>query len=353
MSGDYVNPFSQASQVYGYHPYNGAQYQGYSPYSQQFGLGTGQFFNNTFGHQTAQGYDASTQEQTISPSALQNEPVSDPTQTQTPLAPALAPKGAGQVPQHVGRRYDDSLAASIANGMPAGIERGATTVKDAMAVSKAMDSKKFAGAVFIGTERFVSDEQRGISAFPRVTARRSLKEMKRQVLAKQGDSPWTAGQRPLLKRLKLKSAVPRPTRPLSGTADASSESSTDPSSDEASDIASDSEDETESHPPAVLAQSRPSDALKGFGYDITRVVWSPRRVNGPAIRTALGKYWELVKPVRDDWKHHISAVQVAEAKQQKKEDIERHKTLANEKRKMLDHAFHMTVEYGHSDIVEK
>ena len=106
--------------------------------------------------------------------------------------------------------------------------------------------------------------------------------------------------------------------------------------------------------PNLTTQPRPGDPIKAIGYDVVKVVWSqPKlRVTSPAIKTALGRYWELLKSARDAWKAETSAYSIAEAKKSQ-EDMERHKSLANEKRKALDHAFKMTIEHGHPDIIEK
>ena len=171
----------------------------------------------------------------------------------------------------------------------------------------------------------------------------------------QGSNPWSLAQRPLLKQLKLKSALPRAQKPLSegGAPVSSSDSSPDASSDEASEDDSGTDEEMEPEPP-LITQPRPNDPIKAIGYDVVKTVWAqPKlRVASPAIKAALGKYWELIKSARDEWKIETSACSVAEAKKNK-EDMERHRVLANEKRKALDHAFRMTTEHGHPDIVEK
>ena len=78
ISDDYVNTFSQASTGYGFNGYNSNQYQGYPsvPYNQPMGFGTGQFFSNaTFPNPSSPDFGGQTsQDQTISPSALQSFP---------------------------------------------------------------------------------------------------------------------------------------------------------------------------------------------------------------------------------------------------------------------------------------
>ena len=131
--------------------------------------------------------------------------------------------------------------------------------------------------------------------------------------------------------------APKSLKPNSSGQD-SSDSSTDASSEEDSDDDSGTDEETEPQP-VLITQPRPSDAAKAMEWDIVKAVWSLRKmpVSGAAIRTALGKYWELWKPLRDAWKTETAAVTAAEAKGQKA-ITEHHKGLANEKRKLLDGA---------------
>ena len=138
----------------------------------------------------------------------------------------------------------------------------------------------------------------------------------------------------------------------SGQLASASESSSDTNTDDASDDDSGSDEEMEP-PPLLILQPRSSEPVGAFEYDVVKVVWSQPNfsVMGPAIRSAMGKYWDLIKPVRDSWKAANADTQVAEVKG-KMEEVNRFKAIASEKRKLLDHAFQVTTEHGHPHIVE-
>ena len=106
--------------------------------------------------------------------------------------------------------------------------------------------------------------------------------------------------------------------------------------------------------PAIISQPRSNEPVKEIEYDVAKIIWAQPKLPVPSssIKAALGKYWELVKPVRDDWKAEVAATQAAEAKNLKG-NVDRHKSLANDKRKLLEHAFKATADYGHPDIVAK
>ena len=145
----------------------------------------------------------------------------------------------------------------------------------------------------------------------------------------------------------LSSGVPQ-AQP-SSSSESSAESSSEDDSDD--DMSVDDTD-IEQKPP--LPATRPTDPEKAIEYDVIKIVWSryDKHITGDGIRAALGAYWTLFKPVRDNWKTEITAMQEAEAQDQQAK-LDYHKSRSLAQRGILERAIRATVEYGHTDIVEK
>ena len=163
--------------------------------------------------------------------------------------------------------------------------------------------------------------------------------------------------------MKIKATGPKPARTQStivpsglsqAQADSSSASSAESSSEDGSEdeTSADESNDMDQKPP--LPAVRPTEPEKAIEYDVTKVVWSryDKHITGADIRTALGAYWTLIKPIRDEWKTEITAMQEAEAKDQQAK-VEYHKSRSLVQRRMLEHAIRATVDHGHTEIVEK
>ncbi|KAI4154274.1 MAG: hypothetical protein LQ340_001778 [Diploschistes diacapsis] len=250
--------------------------------------------------------------------------------------------------------YDESLAASAATSIPTGRAYGNVLVKDPKSLADATTSEKLGGYVFLGKETLDSDDPKGV--LPKITPRRSLKEMKRVVLKNQGDVPFDARIRPALKKLKMSSKAQK-TQPstFSGGAHVTSPSSDEETSTSEEETENGSEyDEESTVEISPLPAIRPKDPVKAMEYDVTKIMWFKRKahLSGSTIRNTLGSYWNLIKPVRDAWKVHYSAITDAETKDDKTK-AEHHRVLANGHRQILESAIQATAQHGHSDIVTK
>ena len=361
-SAEFRNAFTTNSSPYftsGYHnaPYQQFQGGAFNP----IGYGSGSLLGNhsypgvngqSFGNQAIQG-------QTIAPSALQSYP--------TPFGnseknyfPALAARnnsgsiGASMETQSRRKPFDEDFALNAALSLPPGKPHGKLAIRDSKALADATESERLGKWVWIGKENLDSDDPKGV--LPKITARKSSKEMKRTILENQGNEPFDARIRPALKKLKMSSKSQKSQTPAvsMGTQVASPSSDEEsPSSEEGSD--DDSEyDGAEPAQISPLPASRPQEPDKALEYDVIKVLWHKRRtqLTGSTIRGALGAYWSLIKPVRDAWKTEYSAISEAEAKNDKLK-VEQHKLLANHHRKILEAGIQATAEHGHQDIVSK
>ena len=163
--------------------------------------------------------------------------------------------------------------------------------------------------------------------------------------------------------MKIKAAGPNSARSqYAGATTSTSQSQADSSSESSAESSSDDDSEGETSggenadvdqkPP--LPSTRPTEPGRAIEYDVIKVVWSQynKHVTGANIRTALGAYWTLLKPIRDEWKTEITTMQEAEAKGQQAK-VDHHKSRSVAQRQILEHAIRATVEHGHTDIVEK
>ena len=178
----------------------------------------------------------------------------------------------------------------------------------------------------------------------------------------QSGREWSDDQRSLLKEINLSRKKPRigshgistpnSAASLSAASDSSSRSDSDSSSED-SDYDSESDDEKEANmESSPLPSVRPEDSVKAVEYDIIKIVWHRSRSNlsGPAIRAALGEYWDLIKGIRDQWKADLKALEEAEEKKDQYR-IKQSKRRAAEQRQMLEVAIGATVQHGHPDII--
>ena len=179
-----------------------------------------------------------------------------------------------------------------------------------------------------------------------------------------GNGPWSSSREHVLKKLKKSSSKPFGSRvakspmSLQGTANqelpSSPESASDSASDDDSDYTSESEDEAETEEPSPLPPSRPSDPSKAVEYDILKAVWAPRNrvLQGTAIRSSLGEYWNLIKSIRDKWKSEMTLLQQAELKKDSGKLAQLRPSVANH-RHLLEKCIRLTLNKGHRDIIEK
>ena len=217
-----------------------------------------------------------------------------------------------------------------------------------------------------------------IGSIQRPAKRKSKNEIKQRVIARkccflirltcvdvnidQNGREWSEDQKQLLKELNISRKKPRigsqgistPNSAASPSAasDSSSRSESESSSGD-SDYDSESEDEKETDmEPSPLPQVRPEDSVKAVEYDIIKIVWhrSKSNLSGPAIRTALGEYWDLIKGIRDQWRADLQALAEAEEKKDQYR-IKQSKRRALEQRQMLEVAIAATVQHGHQDVV--
>ena len=101
-----------------------------------------------------------------------------------------------------------------------------------------------------------------------------------------------------------------------------------------------------------LPSVKPKDPMEAIKYETIKVVWAPSKENvvGGTIRTALGEFWNIVKKARDQWRAEVAITQQAELKKDQPK-VEQSISRANEKRRVLENIFHVTLIHGHRDIV--
>ncbi|MCJ1326469.1 hypothetical protein MMC10_003133 [Thelotrema lepadinum] len=361
-STDFQNAFATNSSPYFSPGYNNSQYQPYQggPFN-PISYGSGPLLGNpsypgangqSFGNHALQG-------QTIAPSALQSYPTPFGNLDKNQFSALTARNSSGSIgasmeTQPRRKPFDEDFALNAAIGLAPGKIFGNVAIRDSKALAKATESEPLGRWVWIGDDTLDSDDPKGV--LPKITARKSTREMKRTIMENQGDEPFDARIRPAMKKLKMSSksqksqtpAVPMGTQVASPSSDEES-----PSSEEGSD--DDSEyDEGQSAQISPLPATKPKESDKAMEYEVIKVLWHKRRVQltGGTIRDALGSYWNLIKPVRDAWKIDYSAISEAEAKNDKAK-AEQHRTLANRNRKILEAGFQATAEHGHQDIVSK
>ena len=364
-SGDYPNAFNQPPNPYyaGYHHAQYPPFQG-SSFNPSMSYGPGSLLSPhgyagvnapTFGNQTLSG-------QTISPSALQSYPSPYGQQDRQNFnhSPALAARStsgshvspSGLTPRR--KLYDENLANIVASGLPNGTVNGNVLIKDSKALSESTESERLGGFVFLGKETLDSDDPKGV--LPKITPRKSLKEMKRILLKTQGDVPFDAKIRPALKKLKLSSRAQK----VQSTVSSITTKAASPSSDEESSSSEEDSDDGSGYneggdaEPSPLPPQRPKDPVKAMEYDVIKVMWYKwkAQLTGSMIRGALGSFWDLVKPVRDAWKAEYNSITEAEAKNDKVK-VEQHKSNANRHRKILESAIQATAQHGHPDLVSR
>ena len=330
--------------------------ESYTPYYQQNleytsnGF-TPQYYN--YGN-SLQG-QASVHGQTISPSALQgysdlSNQQSHSQSTSNGQNSNISFYGKSANLQQPLRPYDDTVANEFLNASPAGVAKGQGLLKDMRALQLATKSKSVGKFLLMSDEVFDSDPTTGISG--KIETRKSLNEMKRRIEEQQNGRPWENAHIPLLKRIKFHQKTIKPVAMASGsTAQVDLPSSgEESSSEEDSEYESDEDVDEVSPLPAV----RPSDPVKAVVYDVIKIVWFKRskHLGGNTIREALGAYWNLIKPTRDNWKNEINAA-AAEALKSDQSKVDKHKAVASRYRTILNSAFHATVQHGHADIVGK
>ncbi|CAF9917668.1 MAG: hypothetical protein GOMPHAMPRED_001345 [Gomphillus americanus] len=300
---------------------------------------------------------ASVHGQTISPSALQG--YSDLSNQQSLAYSQSTPNGQNPNISFYGkpansqsplRPYDDPVANEFLNASPAGVANGRGLLKDIGALQLATKSKQVGKFLLVSDEVFDSDPVTGISG--KIETRKSLNGMKRRIVEQQNGRPWENVQMPLLKRIKYH---PRTIKPLAMASGSTAQVEL-PSSGEESSSEEDSEYESDEEVDEVspLPAGRPSDPVKAVVYDVIKIVWFKRskHLGGNTIREALGAYWNLIKPTRDNWKNEINAA-AAEALKNDQSKVDKHKAAASRYRTILDSAFRATVQHGHDNIVGK
>ncbi|KAI4140005.1 MAG: hypothetical protein L6R39_006005 [Caloplaca ligustica] len=305
--------------------------------------------HDQYGFPRAYGFQQNLQQsqnQTISPQALQNYPAGFQQNhsqrmplNQGSIDPALVPRKpsnhATPPPPPITRQGWRALVSA----MPDSKSQGNFLIKSNAEFPARTNSKHLAGFVFVGNDHLEVG---------------TTKE--------KGTGPWPPSREPLLKKLKItaKSSISRPSSAAprgSSMADSPStiESSSESEPDAGdSDYETGSEEEVEPDEPSPLPPNRPLDAIKAVEYDAVKAVWAKRRVilSGAVIRTALGEYWNVIKGIRDKWKAEMTVLQQASEKKEKAKVIEYERRAANQ-RKLLESCIRLTLKHGHPDIVEK
>ncbi|KAL8725558.1 MAG: hypothetical protein Q9166_007281 [cf. Caloplaca sp. 2 TL-2023] len=369
-NGIYDQPYSRSPAPFDYSAFNPNRNPAHSapPYDHSF----------TYGHPSLPNHDQygfprsfqqnqhQTQDQTISPQALQNYPagyqqnnVQKMQLNQAAIDPALASRKPSNYavppPEPITRQGWRSLSAA----MPISKVQGNFVVKSNSEFPVKTNSKHLAGFTFVGRDNVEVATTK--ATVPKYNHRRSRNEIRQLLYKEKGTGPWPVSREPLLKKLKMsaKTSISRPSTGSRGTSITSSPSSTESESESEQDAADSdyetgSEQEDEPEEPSPLPPIRPADPMKAIEYDIVKAVWAKRRVilSGVVIRTALGEFWTAIKGLRDKWKGEVTILQQAIEKKEKAKMIEYDRRAANY-RKLLESCIRLTLKHGHPDIVEK
>ncbi|MCJ1475153.1 hypothetical protein MMC13_003813 [Lambiella insularis] len=388
QSTSYNNAYSRPQDPYTYPDFHHQQPLSFadSSYDPTLGYTDPLLDADGFGDHDTRGYArSSVQGQTISPSALQSYPypqfagTSDDQVMTTDASLAFnmqlihgqvsqprndsppAVRSAGVVNRSPQQPYDDERIESLASSIPAGLWKNSVSLKDYAALVDGTKSKNFTGFVFLGQKPVDADDSRVV--LPKVVRRKSLRDVRQEVLTDQGSDSWNIAQQPLAKKLKVSRAKHLRLQ-SNGSAmgsgvhqtqsESSSASASESGSEDDSEYSSESGDQAEADEPSPLPLSRPIDSAKALEYDVVKTVWHKRnaRVVPSAIRTALANYLTIIKGVRDDWKAEMAALAQAEEKKNEAQ-IQRCKNRVVEQRSMLETAFRLTLQHGHRDIIER
>ncbi|KAL8986907.1 MAG: hypothetical protein Q9177_003838 [Variospora cf. flavescens] len=370
--GIYDHNYSRSPAAFEYPAFNPNRNPALSgaPYDHAFTYGPPSIqTHDQYGYPKTHGFQQDvqqTQNQTISPQALQNYPAGfqqNHAQRQLSVAsidPALVPRKpsnhAAPQPPPITRQGWRALSSA----MPDSKIQGNLLIKNTAEFPARTNSKHLTGFVFVGNDHIEVGTTK--ATVPKFSRRRSRNDIRRLLLAEKGTGPWPPAREPLLKKLKIasKSSTSRPTFAAArgssvpdspSTGDSSSESDPDIGG---SDYETGSEEEVEPEEPSPLPPTRPLDPIKAVEYDATKAVWAKRRVilSGAVIRTALSEYWSVMKGIRDKWKSEVAAVQQATENQEKAKVIEYERRAANQRR-LLESCIRLTLKHGHPDIIEK
>ena len=136
--------------------------------------------------------------------------------------------------------------------------------------------------------------------------------------------------------------------------DRDSETVSQSGSDDGSDYNSGSEEEVAGAKPAILLSARPGHPAKAVEFDVTKSVWRKGKVitSAPELRQALGDFWNIIKPIRDQWLLDVAFVQKAEAGTDRT-SVEEAKSRASRQRQYLEIAMRVALEHGHRDILAR
>ncbi|MCJ1397186.1 hypothetical protein MMC11_000378 [Xylographa trunciseda] len=388
QASNYNNAYTRPQDAYSYSGYHNQEPLSFTDnnYDPALGYGADALLGDAaFVDHGSHGYsNADVQGQTISPSALQSfaypqftgasdDQVPQPrTEAQPSLQRTDEPAGLAH------RQYDDRQAELISASIPSGILTNDLSIRNTAALVEATKSANFTGFVFLGGNTVESDDSRGNHVYhsfqevkaslntwavilPKTVHRRSVKDLKRQILIEQGNEPWTKEQQPLAKKLRLsknENAVSTSSRSSTNGSgpqikqESSSDSASESGSDDESDYESDSDEQPEADVPYVLLSARPTDPVDAVEYDVVETVWRQpgQRVEPEDIRSALGRYEKLFKELRDKWKQEENALAQAEEKKDQAL-VEKSKSRAASRLKVLGTACRLTAQYGHQDIV--
>ncbi|KAJ6116498.1 Zinc finger CCCH-type [Penicillium capsulatum] len=122
-----------------------------------------------------------------------------------------------------------------------------------------------------------------------------------------------------------------------------------PSSSDDSELEIEAPDE-----PSPIPATRPTDPVAAAEYDTLLAVWSPRnkRPTADKVKSALVAFKDVIKVLRDAWKDQVQAMKLAENQGNNDKATQLKQDVALQRR-IMDMIVVVTMETGHSMIVEK
>ena len=246
---------------------------------------------------------------------------------------------------------------ALAAAVPRGNEAGDFTIINFDQLIRATNSERMGNFLTIGKDAHEWPVNR--ASLPKYDARKSRNDLRKlagndaRLLAKIGKKS--------AKKEKTLTAAPRPMKPISVPATASSPSGIKyeevSSSEEESSDDDDDDDSSytseEANEPTPLPSKRPDDPKGAVEYDTIKALWRPKRrtVDGQDLRKALGAFWDVVKTIRDRWKIDANAVTEAEEKKRVGE-LPLLRSRVKDQRDMIESAFKAALKYSHKGILE-
>ncbi|KAI9851248.1 MAG: hypothetical protein M1838_004167 [Thelocarpon superellum] len=294
--------------------------------------------------QPASGPELSRGQSTVAPRALQNVP---------PDATAES----SNVPDLDGNLSGRPLA-TVGARPPPGQTVGNFTVLSREALERVvkLDHRPRAAFVFTSSEP-INIEGVINNAIPKYVPRMSRNQIRRLMAEERDDSDLTVTSRRSKKHLAptAKKELARVRLDPAKIAEsakngnvATPDSSSFAESDEDSDDDSVDEDTVTPDLPS-LPPTKPEDPIEAVKYDTTKILWrsSRRGLTGEEIKTAMGDYWNLLKPIRDKWND------LEKADGDKGSDAPTIKDQIAEQRALVAASVSAALQEGHPDIVQR